>query len=107
MAEGRARAAEVVLNRFVETYPDHDRVPEALYRRAESRFNDGDYSTAVLKFQEVIDQYKTSPWAPWAMLRQGEAFEAQGQVGNAQLFYEDVIRMWPKSKAAKEAKQKL
>jgi tol-pal system protein YbgF len=107
LAAGREKPAEAVLNRFLEQNPDHDRVPEALYRRAEAAFNAEDYSGAVLRFQEVIDGHKDSPWAAWAMLRQGECFEAQDQPENARLFYEDVERLWPKSKAAKEARKKL
>jgi tol-pal system protein YbgF len=107
LASGRERPAEAVLNRFLELHPDHARVPEALYRRAEAAFNEEDYSGAVLRFQEVIDGHKDSPWSAWAMLRQGECFEAQDQPENARLFYEDVVRLWPKSKAAKEARKKL
>ena len=107
LAAGRETPAEAVLNRFLELHPDHERVPEARYRRAEAAFNAEDYSGAVLRFQEVIDGHKDSPWAAWAMLRQGECFEAQDQPENARLFYEDVVRIWPKSKAAKEARKKL
>lgn len=107
LAAGREKPAEAVLNRFLERNPDHERVPEALYRRAEAAFNAEDYSGAVLRFQEVIDNHRDSPWAAWAMLRQGECFEAQDQPENARLFYEDVERLWPKSKAAKEARKKL
>ena len=38
------------------------------------------------------------------MLRQGECFEGLGQRDNASLFYDDVIRLFPRSKAAREAK---
>ena len=107
LAAGRERPAEAVLNRFLDLHPEHERVPEALYRRAEAAFNEEDYSGAVLRFQEVIDGHKDSPWSAWAMLRQGECFEAQDQPENARLFYEDVVRLWPKSKAAKEARKKL
>ena len=107
LAAGREKPAEAVLNRFLDRHPDHERVPEALYRRAEAAFNAEDYSGAVLRFQEVIDGHKDNPWAAWAMLRQGECFEAQDQQENARLFYEDVERLWPKSKAAKEARKKL
>ena len=41
------------------------------------------------------------------MLRQGECFDAVSQPANAKLFYEDVIKLYPKTKAAKEAKKKL
>lgn len=107
LAAGRHKAAEAVLARFVELHPEHERVAEARYRHAEAAFNGGEYQAAVLRFQEVIDRHKDSPWAPWAMLRQGECFEKQGQAENARLFYEDVVRIWPKSKAAKEARDRM
>jgi len=107
LAAGRNKAAIAVLNRFLELHPDHKRAAEATYRRAEAHFNAESYQSAVLRFQEVIDGFKDTPWAAWAMLRQGECFDAQGQGDSARLFYEDVVRLWPKSKAAKEAKAKL
>lgn len=107
LAAGDAAAAEAAMERFLEAFPNHARLPEARYRRAEAAFNAKEYPQAVLRFQEVIDKHKDSRWAPWAMLRQGESFDAQGQPDNARLFYEDVSRYWPKSKAAAEAKRKL
>ena len=107
LAAGREKPAEAVLERFLELYPEHPKVPRVLYRRAEAAFNAADYSAAVLRFQEVIDGHKDSQWASWAMLRQGECFDAQDQPENARLFYEDVVRIWPGSEAAREAKQKL
>lgn len=107
LAAGREKPAEAVLKRFFELYPDHPKVPRALYRRAEASFNSGDYSAAVLRFQEVIDRHKDSQWSSWAMLRQGECFDRQNQPENARLFYEDVVRIWPGSDAAKDARQKL
>ncbi len=107
LAAGRATAAEAILERFLKKNPGHAREAEALYRRAEASFNQKNYPAAVLRFQEVIDGHKKTPWAAYAMYRQGECFEAQGQKDNARLFWEDVIRLWPDSKAAKMAKDKL
>jgi tol-pal system protein YbgF len=107
LAAGNEKAAEAVLQRFIKDNPKSPRIAEAKYRYAEASFNSKDYKAAVLRFQDVIDGHKSSVWASWAMLRQGECFEVQGQAANAKLFYEDVIRLWPKSSAAKEAKQKL
>jgi len=107
LAAGRNKAAEAVLKRFIDLHPDDPKVAEVKYRYAEAAFNDKQYQAAVLRFQEVIDTYKDSPWAPWAMLRQGECFDQQGQKENAKLFYEDVVRIWPKSKAAKEARTRM
>lgn len=107
LAEGRPKVAEAVLKRFIELHPKDSNLPEARYRLAEAAFNAADYQQAVLRFQDVIDKHKSSNWAPWAMLRQGECFEKQGQKENARLFYEDVVRMWPKSPAAKDARGRL
>jgi TolA-binding protein len=82
-------------------------VPEALYRIAESYQNEAALPEAVAAFQAVIDQFGESTWAPWSMLRQGECFATLGKKSEARLFWEDVIRKYPKSKAAKEAKTLL
>jgi tol-pal system protein YbgF len=107
LAQGDEPGAEATLDRFLSLFSDHKRAAEARYRRAEASFNDKQYAQAVLRFQEVIDKHKSSQWAAWAMLRQGESFDAQGQPDNARLFYEDVIRYWPKSKAATDARARL
>lgn len=107
LAGGREEAAEAVLNRFLKENPNHARVDEARYRLGEAKFNAKLYPAAVIAFQKVLDEHKDSQWAAWALLRQGECFEAQGQKQNAKLFYEDTLRLYPKSKAAKEAKEKL
>ncbi len=99
--------ALTMLNRFLEAFPNHGRADEATYRRAEATMKSGDQQQAVLHFQEVIDQFKASPFAPWAMLRQGECFEEQGQTDNARVFFGEVVRIYPKSRAAKAAKKKL
>ena len=107
LAKGDEPGAEATLDRFLGLFPDHKRAAEARYRRAEASFNDKQFAQAVLRFQEVIDKHKSSQWAAWAMLRQGESFDAQGQPDNARLFYEDVVRYWPKSKAADDARARL
>ena len=96
-----------MLSRFLEAFPNPARSDEGTYRRAEATMKSGDHQQAVLLFQEVIDQFKGSPFAPWAMLRQGECFEEQGQNDNAKVFFGEVVRIYPKSRAAKAARKKL
>lgn len=104
---GNTVGAETMLNRFLDAFPNHARADEATYRRAEASRTAGDHEKAVLRYQEVIDQFKASGFAPWAMLRQGEVFDAQGQKDNARVFYGEVIRIYPKSRAAKAARKAL
>lgn len=107
LAEARPKAAEAVLLRFIEQHPKDPNLAEARYRLAEASFNTKDYKLALQRFQEVLDKHPNSPWAPWALLRQGECFENQGQKQNAKIFYEDLVRMYPKSQAAKDAKARM
>lgn len=107
LKEGNLVGAETMLGRFLELHPNHSRADEATYRRAEASMKAENYEQAVLRFQEVIDQFKGSTFAPWAMFKQGECFEAQEQAANAQVFYGEVVRIYPKSRAAKAARKKL
>ena len=107
LLKGREEAAEAVLNRILKEYPKTKKKSEILYRLAEASFNNGDFREAARRFQAVLDENSKSQWASWALLRQGECFEEMGQPDNAKLFYQDVVSEYPKSKAAKEAKEKL
>lgn len=106
LQDGQNEAARAVAKRFITENPKNDRVPEAYYRIAESYQNGNDYKSAASAFQDVIDKYPKSTWAPWAMLRQGECFDGLGMPDQAKLFYCSVVKTYGTSKAAKEAKPK-
>ena len=107
LRSGKEEAARTALDRFLTLYPDHEAVPQALYRRAESFYNEGEYGQAANGFKLVVDRYRETKWAPFAMLRQGECLEALERPEDAVAFYRALIQLWPKSKAAKEAKSKI
>lgn len=107
MAAGRQGVARAVLTKAAAEHPDSEEIAEIRYRLAETHLNEKNHGKAALAFKAVIDDYPTSPWASWSMLRQGECFEGLGQNDNARLFFDGVIQRYPKSDAAKEAKKKL
>lgn len=107
LVAGREAAAEAVLNRILTEFPRSSIEPEVRYRLAEAAFNSKQYAESARRFQDVLNRFPTSSFASWSLLRQGECFEAMGQKENAEIFYNDVIAEYPKSKAAKEAKTKL
>ncbi|MBN1337235.1 MAG: tetratricopeptide repeat protein [Deltaproteobacteria bacterium] len=103
-AAQRWKAARAVYQRFVDLNPSHPKIDEGYYRLAETWYQEEQYQNAILAFQVVLDGWADSGWAPRSMLRQGQCFAALGQKENALLFYEDVVRLYPKSEAAKEAR---
>lgn len=107
LQENRGAAARAIAEAFVRENPKSDRVPEALYRVAESYQNENNFSAAATAFQKVLSDFPDSTWAPWSMLRQGECFQSMGRQDEAKLFWNDVVKLYPKSKAAKEAKTYL
>ncbi len=104
---GDGAAARVVAQTFIQENPKSDRVPEAYYRIGAAYQKEESYKDAAAAYQLVVDKYKDTSWAPWAMLRQGECFAALGRRDAAEIFWNDVVRSYPKSKAAKEAKAHL
>jgi TolA-binding protein len=104
MKEGRYKAARAIYEGLLDQDGNEEQRSELRYQLAETSFHEGEYQAAILAYQDVVDQHGDSDRAPWAMLRQGECFEAMGERENALLFYDDVMRLFPKSKAAKEAK---
>ena len=102
LRSGKEEAARTALDRFLSLYPEHEAVPQALYRRAESFYNEGEYGQAANGFKLVVDRYRETKWAPFAMLRQGECLEALERPEDAVAFYRALIQLWPKSKAPKK-----
>lgn len=107
MRDGRHGVARVLLEKAIEEHSNDPLMPELRYRLAETWFNQGSWDRALTTFQTVVDTYADSDWAALGMLRQGESFSKKNQPDNAHLFYEEVIRLYPKSQAAREAKELL
>lgn len=105
MKNGQQAAARAILEQAVNAAPDHARLPEVRYRLAETWFNEGKWREAARAFQVVTDNHAKSAWAPWAMLRIGECFDGMGRKDAAATFYDGVLRSYPNSDAAKEARR--
>jgi tol-pal system protein YbgF len=95
--------------KFLQTYPDSAYADDAAYWMADCYFKDGDYKTAVLRFDDVAARYPTGNKAADALYRQGEALLRLGPgygkaAGKA---FERVLREYPDSGRAPEAKRQL
>jgi TolA-binding protein len=107
LADGRPRVAQAVLERALREDEAAHKNPELLYRYAESFFAEGLYEQAGLRYQSVVDLDASSSWAAWAMVRQGECFKHLGNGDGARFFWEDVVRQYPESEAARLAETLL
>jgi len=66
-----------------------------------------DFSCAIEYYKKSVRLYSKSSFMPTLMLHTAISLEKTGQKVQAKLFYENLIKKYPKSKAAKIAKQNL
>ncbi len=94
---------------FLQTYPSSAYSDDAAYWMADCYFKQGDYQTAILRFDDVASRYPTSDKAAEALYRQGEALLRLGpRYGQAaEKAFERVINEYPDSKLAQEAERQL
>ena len=104
---GDYRVTQAFLKEFQKRYPDDPNLEEALYLLGESYFRDGRLIDAIQAFQALIEHFPASDRIPGVMLRQGEALKSMGQLEDAKLFFSELIRAYPDSKAAATAKSHL
>lgn len=92
------------LEAFVKEYPQHELAVNARYWIGEAYYGEKKYENAILKFQEVIQKYSDHPKAAAALLKQGKAFNALGDKGNAETTWKQLIETFPLSPEAEKAK---
>jgi TolA-binding protein len=76
---------------------------------ADCHFKQGDYKTAILRFDDVVGRYPAGDKAPEALFRQGEALLKLGPnygpaAGKA---FERLINEYPESSRVAEARRQL
>lgn len=94
---------------FLQTHGSSPYADDAAFWLADCHFKQGDYKTAILRFDDVVARYPDGEKAPEALYRQGEALLrlGPGYAKAAGKAFERVVREYPKSPRATEAKRQL
>lgn len=94
---------------FLQTYASSPYADDAAYWMADCYFKQGDFKTAVLRFDDVVNRYPTGNKAADALYRQGEALlrMGPGYGGAAGKAFERVLKEYPESARAGEARRQL
>lgn len=96
-----------LFRQFIDQYPNHDLAINALYWIGETLYGDKQYESAILQFQDVIQKHADHPKVPAALMKQGLAFYALGDVRNAKIILQKVVDSYPQTPEADKAKQRL
>jgi len=103
---GSPQTARQALQKLLSDYPQHDRVPDALFQLGESWIGTSPDSAAQA-YERIVKQYPGSPRAPAALYKLGLMAEQRGDQRAARLYYNRVVAGYPRSEEAALARAKL
>jgi tol-pal system protein YbgF len=92
---------------YLQRYPNSENTPNAQFWKAKSLQNLERYEEAVSEFEKLRVSYPNSVRVPYAMLYQGLCHARLGQTARAGELLQDVIRNYPMTPAADQAKSEL
>uniref|UniRef100_UPI00404A712A tol-pal system protein YbgF n=1 Tax=Desulfobacca sp. TaxID=2067990 RepID=UPI00404A712A len=98
-------AAREQLQQFLKEHPKGDKASEARYYLADCFLQEKKYDEAIVEFNRIVETNPKSALAPAALLKQSQAFKAQGKTKVANLVLEKLLDDYPKSPEAAQARK--
>jgi tol-pal system protein YbgF len=99
--------ARRLFEEYVARFPEGKWIGQAYYWIGETYFKTKDYEEAILAYQKLIDLPGWHPQKPSAMLKQAQAFLAIGDKEAAQIILKRLIKDYPNTPQAVEARNLL
>lgn len=106
LRRGSPQAARMAFNQLLTSYPEHERVPDALYFIGES-WGTAEPDSAASAYERVVREFPTSARAPGALYKLGLLAERRGDRDAARMYYQRVLAEYPRSEEAALAREKL
>jgi tol-pal system protein YbgF len=92
---------------FLSRHPTHELAPAAQYWIGEAYFVQRDYRQAIAEFEKVLEYGLHGTKAPDALVRAGMAWQRLRDVRRARELWQRVMREYPRSSAAQQARTLL
>jgi len=92
---------------FIDTYPQAQLAPNAWYWLGESYYVTQNYEIAQQSFEGLLSQFPDSSKVPDGMLKLGYCQAQLGQTERARTSFNEVLRLYPMSDAARFAQSQL
>ncbi|MBZ4418906.1 tetratricopeptide repeat protein [Myxococcus sp. RHSTA-1-4] len=112
LAQEKAKAGEVLLARqlyteFLKKWSKDPLVGDAHYGLGETYFSESRCREALFEYGKVVQEHPKASTAPDAYLRSSECFAKLKMKDESRLALEELVKGYPKSAAAKTAKERL
>ncbi len=92
---------------FLKQYPDTEYSDNAQFWIAECYYFEKKYENAILEYEKVAKNYPEGDKVPYALLKQGVSLLNLGDKTSAKLILQRVIKDYPNTNQARQAKIKL
>ena len=102
---GQIPRARELFGEFLMKFPKDELAANAQYWLAETYYAEKKWNEAIVEFQKVIKEYKSSEKVPDALVKIGMSFQAQGDCTNAMLFFEETMQAHKSAPAARVARE--
>lgn len=99
--------AALEFTEFVVQYPAHPQAAAAQNHVGEAYYRQRDYRQAMAEFQKTVDGYTQAAQVSEALLKIGLCQRALGDAVRAKASWEQVVKQFPKSDAARQARTLL
>ncbi|MDR1396322.1 MAG: outer membrane protein assembly factor BamD [Desulfarculales bacterium] len=100
-------AARDRFEELLRSFPNSPYSEAAQFQLGETLYADQKYQDAILAYQQLINQYEKSKNILAAKLRQAISFAALGDKNTARIIYNQLVKDFPDSPEAQEAKDLL
>jgi TolA-binding protein len=107
LAAGQRDEGRRFYRAFIQRFPQDSRAPQAYLAIGQSFTQESKYPYAAAEFQKVLDNYSTSPEVPEAMWQLALTFTQLKFCSDARALLGDLVRRYPKSQRAGDAKGEL
>ncbi|EGB13602.1 tol-pal system protein YbgF [Pseudodesulfovibrio mercurii] len=105
--EGNYERARSYWAEFTDTFKGHAFTPSAVFWQGQCYYMLKDYARAVILYEDVIEKYQKSSKYKAALLRAGYSWERLGKPELAKMRFEEIIKKFPKTVEATQAKRSL
>ena len=107
LRSGNDGQAALQFTEFVTQYPSHPQAAAAQNYIGEAFYRQRDFRQAVAEFQKTVDNYTQATPVSEALLKIGLCQRALGDAAAAKAAWEQVIKQFPKTDAARQARTLL
>ncbi|MDI6736034.1 MAG: outer membrane protein assembly factor BamD [bacterium] len=104
---GNFDEANGLYQKYLDLYPQGDKIPDVRLRLAECSFQQRDFAKAAILYEKVADLYPGLEMAKFALSRAGESFQKTGDYANAKKIFTKLKDRYPDTPDAEYAKYNL